>query len=379
MKKKILTLLLVTILCIVSVLSLAACNKGDNTPKDTFYKGTLSEENYATADAAAEAFLANEISGDAINAQLVGYSKQSDLSQAEIDALNITAEEKAQITSAEKGVVTYTESSDEQTVAVTASAAPAGAAVVKSKNITVYIIVIDSYYKYYAPSLNSGDVVTKSYFDEVFDPAKYTNCTIMIESTSKVTAKPGAQKQTQSVVSTITMKLAGNLGYATMSIPTMAENGAMTSTTMEFYYVFHGDITDEDFDLYLNSNGSWQKVPTATAGVDLDFSVTPTNDNSYFIKTETGFKLNSDKLAEYVKTTMNTIFNSYIGFNLNFNSVTANSESFVNDGRIYKEIATASINFGPYMGMSGTIEVNSVSTYSNFGTTTVTLPDGIIL
>jgi len=119
MKKKFIIIASVILIFVMCAAVFTACNK-DNVPKDTFYKGTLSANSYASSEDAAVAFLANEVSGEATDAQYVSSTKQADLTSAEINELEISAEDKAKLTSAEKVVITYNVSEE-----ATASAAAA--------------------------------------------------------------------------------------------------------------------------------------------------------------------------------------------------------------------------------------------------------------
>lgn len=373
MKKKVLSLIIILALCLTMALSFVACNKGDQIPKDTFYKGTLSEESYDTANEAAEAFLANEVAGDVTDAQMISYTKKSKLSESEINELNISAKDKSQITSAEKGVIKYSVSDAGQTATAAASSS---VAVAKQKNVTVYIIVIKGDFKYYAPPLSEGDVVTRSYFEEVFDPSKYTNCTVSVTNETTTNVKSGGFSQKGTVKTSIDMQIADKQVYATYAI-----SGSGMKVNMEMFFVFEDKGLTKISKVYIKTDKKWTSISASEfvqMNLDLDMSPSSDNDNSFFIKTETGFKVNSEKFNEYISTVFDAI-SATIGFDINIKTADANAEYFVNEGRVYKINTSFSADLSATMGIKGSVSTTSETNYSNFGTTKVSVPKDLKL
>lgn len=368
MKKKFIIIASVILVFVMCASIFTACNK-DNVPKDTFYKGTLSAQSYVSSEEAAAAFLANEVSGEATDAQYVSSTKQADLTSAEINELEISAEDKAKLTSAEKVVITYNVSEQAQAAAAAAGVSSATAATVKTKTVTVYILVIDFDYRYYVPPLAEGDVVTKSYYDEVFDQSKYRNATITVESKTHVYASGYGQSQSMDMTIRMELKCAGTFASLVMTM-----SDGTQSESVELFYVFKGDTPDANFDLYMKDDGEWTKIPTYSIDIDVSFTPEATNDNSYFVKTATGFKLNTEKFAQYLETALDALGNYANAVNMN--SVECNAEYFVNEGRIYKSEATVSASISA-SGATGSVSSATTSTYGNFGTTVVQSPDGL--
>jgi len=371
MKKKFIIIASVILIFVMCAAVFTACNK-DNVPKDTFYKGTLSANSYASSEDAAVAFLANEVSGEATDAQYVSSTKQADLTSAEINELEISAEDKAKLTSAEKVVITYNVSEEATASAAAATGfTSATAATVKTKTVTVYILVIDFDYRYYVPPLAEGDVVTKSYYDEVFDQSKYRNSTITVESKTHAYASGYGQSQSMDMTIRMELKCAGT--FATL-VMTMSDGNL--SESVELFYVFKGTMPDSNFDLYMKDDGEWIKIPTYSIDIDVSFTPEADNDNSYFVKTATGFKLNSEKFNQYLETALDAL-GSYANA-VNMNSVECNAEYFVNEGRIYKSEAIISASISA-SGATGSVSCTTTSTYGNFGTTVVEIPEGLNL
>ncbi|MCI6733983.1 MAG: hypothetical protein MR437_02780, partial [Clostridiales bacterium] len=58
-----------------------------------------------------------------------------------------------------------------------------------NKTTKVYIICFSGYYKYFSPALKTGETVTKSYFDSIFNASKYDNCTVEYSAVTKTSLR----------------------------------------------------------------------------------------------------------------------------------------------------------------------------------------------
>lgn len=85
MKRKILALLLVAATA-VACLAFTAC--GDPAPSET-YTGTVSEQSYTSSEEAANAFISNEIASSTDVAVYSGSNKEKDLTEEEVEVLNV--------------------------------------------------------------------------------------------------------------------------------------------------------------------------------------------------------------------------------------------------------------------------------------------------
>lgn len=352
-KKTIGAVLMSVIMTIAATLSLIGCGKGgevDNHAPDTSFEGSISAQSYETVDAAAQAFVTEEIVGKATAATFVSYEKSSELTEEEIAELNLGDDFEYtvdQIESAENGVVSYSDS-------VSPASAVLSSVDVVLKTARVVIIKIGSVYWYFVPLFKNGDVLTNSYMDNILDFNKYRNMTQTTVSTT--VAKKGIMSATTKV--TVTIKIDGNKVH----FKQVAQQPNKKETT-EYYIVFSGSMAamyeyDEESGWYVSKNG----LGTVDEFLEKSFAY----DASYFVKTKSGFKMNADKLTQY----LNDVFSELItGYTIK----SATADYYVADGRL--DSATTKINMNVKNG-SQTITATATATakYSNFGTTEIELP-----
>lgn len=160
-------------LCVVLVCScfgFAACGKEDNGNKGDTFTGAVSEERYDSEEAAVKAFLQTELADVALFTE---YARGKELSAKEIDALGLSAEERAAVQSAVSVTVTY--SAD-----FTMMPDLAGA----SKRYTHNMYVLhctDGQYGFFAPLPKEGEAITQSYLNAVLRAEQYVNCTVQVK------------------------------------------------------------------------------------------------------------------------------------------------------------------------------------------------------
>lgn len=331
-----------------------------NYPVDNSFKGALSAQSYSSPEVAAQAFLTNEISGEATQANFNGYTKTDDLDDTEIRNLNVRLEADSSITSAERGEVQYTDGTDSQAKNATKAG---GVSAVKIKKLTIYIICIDySDYKYFAPELNKGDVITKSYYDEVFDREKYLNCTINEESVTTTKLKQGVQSVTITVTMTSSIQVTETASYLYTEIQTDYHGMMSNETTIIEIYIEYENNSRS----YIRTDGGrWMQGNL----VDVYDYIVPSMDNSFFIKADYGFTINSEKYSLFVQKKANEMLSSS-GLNVNYNSLTMTAAFLVKDGRIDNVKSTLE---GAYTasGVNGDVTASVTDSYSRFGTTEV--------
>lgn len=356
----------------MSALAFTACgdkDKGDDDPvTDTFYKGTVSVETYNGAEAAAEGFLNNEVAGEGTQVTFKSYTKKADLTEEEIDKLAIDDGTKKELTAVEKGEVEYDASTPESvmTYAVTE---------VKTKRMTIYILTLGSDYKYFAPALQKGDPVTKTYFETVTDLAHFNNVTVVSQSVTKTKI----QGMTVTYTMTMDIKIAGKYCWAKNSYVAemlgQKEDMSGILPWTEAFFVFEENFTNAGTTLvYLKGvNGStvWQG-PTDSA-IDMAEQLTQQFDYTYYIKTGGGFKLSDEKFSLYMQQQLEQIENVDTSA-----PVTGTSTFYVGDGKLSKSVTTLNYKMIA-QGQKYDANLVSTETYSAYGTTTVTVPEGITL
>lgn len=182
MKKR---LCLVFALVLTLAMMLSACSGGF---KDVNFDGAVSAESYSNADAAVKAFLADELEGDSASLELVKYEKTADLSAEEIEALPLGEIKSSEVKSAEKVMVSYSET-------LLSSQAIYSAASDATKQYEIYLLTMENdEVRYFVPQAKEGDAVTKSEYDAVLNMGNFENVTIEENGTNTASGINGTTK-----------------------------------------------------------------------------------------------------------------------------------------------------------------------------------------
>ena len=118
----------------------------------------------------------------------------------------------------------------------------------------------------------------------------------------------------------------------------------------------------------ISTNASWQNngITSAYESITDAIETMFKFDHTYFVKTNSGFKLSDEKLNSYLDDVM-----SNLGV---YGTVTSGSaDYYVKDGRL----DGASVNLAMQMTQSGVnikTTVSATTTYSDYGTTVITIP-----
>ena len=354
--KKLAKFAIATLLTAVMAIGFAACGTSGNV--DTF-EGAISNDSYESQESAVEAFLDNEIAGDAVQAELQDIQEVGELTTEEVAALD-TGDALAEgdtIVSAKIVEVSYTR--------ITSNALSLAAETGDDVFVfTVYVIEISpagttvTEFRYYVPKAENGDVLTRSYFEDVLDPAKYVNCT------QKYTAKSTSMGITMTIEYSILC--ANDKATLQMKIPDM--NSSMSIEYTNIYGYFEDG---ESFKAWLSTDGTtYAEAPAGSFAqygvIDMESFATlciPKIDYSYFEKTSYGFKIQEAFLETYIGDVLGYYGGSGVSAELKF---------YVKDGRLSEVKSNVSAT------MEG-LKVTSTETvkFSAFGTTTVNRPASI--
>lgn len=259
------------------------------------YKGEVSEYTYETKELAAKAFVEEQVVGDN-DVTIVKTESKGELSSTQIEALNIPEAEKTDIVSVEEVEVEYALESSTY-MSKTQSASP-------NKIVKVYIIKYPNTFKYYSPAPVTGETVTRSYYDSIFDTEKYQNCTMTstFEMSTEMTTLTlqGKKTTTNSQKTTIFAQYSEDKIFQQRTIET-TENGE-TTTSSESIYI---EKVDNNILCYSNKTGAWtlagyigfsdleDLMPFADAYLDY----------TYFTKTEFGCEIGQDNMMRYIRET----------------------------------------------------------------------------
>ena len=264
---------------------------------DTF-KGAVSEESYESALEAAAAFVEEEVAGES-EATVVNAVSKGEVSASSI---NIPDELTEGIVSVEEYEVEYSLSDGPALMSAGAGNS--------SKKITVYIIKYESEWKYFTPAPITGETISKSYYDSVFNAEKYKNCTYKSDMTMDMEMVAAAQGLTQTI--NMTMSMSQFVKYAegklylemttsmTSNMPDMIGQGG--NSTIKVYV----EEVDGELTCYadIGDGEGWRETNLGTVGFGSLDDLTPFNDQyidySYFTKTDYGFKIADENAAKFI-------------------------------------------------------------------------------
>lgn len=332
------------------------------------FTGATSKEVYETKEAAAEAFIAEEVVGEK-KANIVSVESKAVLDEENVNKLGIPEEDKEGIVSVEEVEVTYS------AINGLVSAQP-------TKKITVYVIKYETNWKYFVPLPETGATISKSYYDSVFDTTKFSNSTYFYELTMNMDIKATAQGQTQKAQMIMTIsqdiKYAEGKIYAKQyMLMDMSSLGlSKQEETIEMYI----EEVDGKMMCYIKNGFNWQQANLASIGFNSLEELQPFAndylDYTYFTKTNYGFELAEENAAKYIDQALSGsgVDDMLNGGKMNMDMY---AEYFVNDGTLSGLLLNAELSAsmeqdGVSMTMNGDMEAKGTCT--NYGTTVVEKP-----
>ncbi len=338
------------------------------------FKGSVSEEEYDTAEKAAKAYVAEEVAG-AGDVSVLSTKSNGELSAGEVNKL-IPAELKEGVVSVEEIEVEY--SQDDTMLLDTLN---------KNKTVKVYIIKYENCYKYFTPAPVTGETISKSYYDSVFNAEKYLNCTFKSETymdmdmAYSTSGSSMTQKTTMTVSQTI--KFAGNKIY--LEVITTETGGLYGDSEGESTDAIYAYIekTSDDILCYIKigeTETEWVVGDLYEIGFSELEELTPFYDEyldyTYFTKTEYGFKVDDENAKQFVSELLGDLMmdDIYDGVQMNMDMF---AEYYVSEGVLSGARSDVdldmSVNEG---GISMTMKIAATATTSctNYGTTVVEKP-----
>ena len=354
----------------------------DNRPVDT-YTGYLSEDIYLTEYEALASYVARELKGAATVGDLNGYEFGEELTADEISALNIGEVEN--LLSVRKMRVQYVDKDYDD---------------IKEKDL--YLVTLeDGYYKYFAPALNTGDTLSKSYYDSIAsNTLSNTSVTCTINTTQKLALYDTGDSVPEYATSTTSSvwKFTADVAHCKSTIT--AEDGSSSETEM---YVARSQNNPETFMayMYIESYG-WYTMPypisynlESIKKTDANYlmAVTAmiefaTADQTYFEKTDLGFRMSADKMQQYTDQIMiplmEDVFKEVLGssYSLAEMKLTYHKETFVDyylkNGMLNKyDYRNKCTCVYPNLGMTLDMDITGTLTYSNYNATVINIPDNL--
>jgi len=350
---------------LIAVFCLSAC--GGNY-SETF-TGKLSDEKYATSDLAVHEFLKQEYSGKTSSVSFVSCETKKSLTEEEIAELDL-GEEAERVQSVEQVEVKYNVG--------TTSGTAADDSMPEAYITLCYVVKIadtekdDSYYyRYFVPASGTGEMISKSYYDDVTNAENYKNCTEVIKMSMKVKVLFLSVKQEIKY----TLKLTEDVVYMKV---TSGSDGF--SQTGDYYYIDSAQYGNVLQFYRHNENDNWSVVKMANirslselySQQELKFC-----DHTYFEKTKNGFRLADEKFLLYANKYIDT---AELGKDMSMTCTGGEASYFVTEGRLSKSTVKLNVTGtataeGTTMNYKGT--ASGVSEFSEFGTTTVTISDDL--
>ena len=402
--KRILSVMLAMLMILTLVLSATACGSKKDDKKDDDEKksgskkpsvsteernefidsiggvsetfvGAVSEESYYSSENAAEAFVKEEIVGED-SATILDMNNKGELTDEQLAKANIPDELLYDADSVEAIEVTYeTYSSDMYSgnnIDTLASS--------NSKKVTVYVIKYGPDWKYFVPMPETNKTITRTYYDSVFDNAKYQNCTLQVTMEMDATIKAAGESMTMKMTMTQTVKHAYGRVYfeQTTTSSGMGEN----STDTICAYIEedeYGYIT-----CYIkDTDGSWYEASIYNIGFSSIEELTPFYgsylDYTYFTKTNYGFELAGENAKRYFEQALMGGLGS-MGSMIDTENMDLGmyAEYYVNNGVLSGVMVEAAVDMTMSQGgetaeLKETVVTNTTCT--NYGSTVVERPN----
>ena len=339
------------------------------------FKGAVSENTYSTANEAASAFVSEEIAGESI-ANVRSVKSNGELSQSKINSLNIPAELLVGSDSVEEMEVTY----DLETAS--AYARSGGTTYAYTRTIKVYVIKFGVDWKYFTPAPITGDTITKSYYDSVFNSEKYKNCTFENNAEITITASAAGEYMDMKMSTRQLIKHADGKVYLEQTVSSTGSLAEMDEALTLCIYL--ETVGDEVVCYVKNPDGDdWLQCDLGMVGFASLDQLVPFHDQyldyTYFTKTGYGFALNQENSRRYFMQALGAALEG-MGIDLNTSDAQLDmfAEYYVADGVLSGMRLDADFEWSILEdGISGTIKETAVTTLkcTDYGTTVIERPN----
>lgn len=339
------------------------------------FKGTVSEENYNSADNAARAFVSEELSGDGMTT-VTNVTSKGTLSSSSISALNIPEDILEGSDAVEEIEVVY-EVSEAATYARNDRASDSTP---KTKTVKVYVIKYGTNWKYFTPLPVTGQTISKSYYDSVFNYDKYKNCTFELSNEGEISVSAEGETMTMTYSTTQIIKYADGKVY--LEQREIANGlGENTDTTVYLYLETIGDRIECHVKI---DDGEWMRGDLTTLGFTSLEELTPFYDqyldHTYFVKTDFGFALPEDNARKYFMDQLAGLLEEMLGgMDTSGANIDMYAEYYVSGGVLSGMRMDADFDWTINEdGIVGTIREDDTTIIkcTNYGTTVVESPLG---
>jgi hypothetical protein len=356
------------------------------------YKGSISNKSYYSKEEAAEGYVMEELAGDS-NVNIINTtSKQEYYGPAAVDNVikqqKLPIEDTSDIVSIEQMEVTYSVDGGDT------YASPMAMTSNSNKKVTVYVIKYTTHWEYYSPVPVTGNTITKSYYDSVFNSDAWENCTYenTITLNLDMTASYGGQTQTIKTTETFTQKAWYNetavLFEQTKTTTSDELSSEMFGSLLDYpdgTYAVYMEIVEDGEDIcYVKTPESlnWQEGDLYMINFSSIEDLRPFAggylDYSYFTKTDYGFELSSENATKYLNEAMGSGMESLLSQGVNMDMFV---KYYVSQGVLsgMRLDYTVGMNMSQQgMTMKMNMLMTSEASVKNYGTTIVQKPADIV-
>ena len=364
---------------------------GDNKERNEFidgiggvsetFEGAVSEKSYDTPEDAVEAYIFEEVAGQA-DAVVLDTESKGELSKKEISSLKIPEDFLEDMVAVEEYEVSYALSEDADAMSGNGLSYDQlkSDKLNKNKKVTVYVIKYTVDWKYFTPAPITGDTISQSYYNSVFNAEKYKNCTM--EHSMELTVDMQGTENGQAVNMTMEMntrqliKHADGKVYLEQVIESKQDGKTSTNTIYAYLEEVDGKLvcyvkTDPKSD-------EWMPTDLRNIGFTSLDQLTPFHDQyldyTYFTKTNYGFALEDENAELY----FNQVMGSMAGLGtLPDMDIDMFAEYYVSEGVLSGMRMDIDVEFEVADGgsvVSAKETAVGITTCTDYGTTVVTKP-----
>lgn len=340
------------------------------------FMGALSDATYSSAEEAAKAYVSLEVAGEK-KVGITNVKSNGTLSAEAIKTAGIPESLVANADSVEEFKVTY-DYTDGTMDGVSLLASTLG----DENTIKVYVVKCGMNWQYFTPRPLTGNTISRTYYDSVFDFEKYKNCTLT--STQVLRNETGYSAWGQKITeytetkSEQLLKFADNKIYLEMTTSTYDSTSGEEATVQKIYAYM--EEVDGTLSCYVKQgdDSEWQKGSLTAVGFASLDELTPFYDQyldyTYFTKTDYGFELGEDNAASYIDEVLGSDFTALLAQGMDFDML---AKFVVKDGVLSAMMSDAKLSLSvSESGVTASTEyaISAKVTCTNFGTTVVEKP-----
>ena len=342
------------------------------------FKGVMSEESFRSPEEAAIAYVNFELAGDGnLNVSILSSKT---LRASKIKKLDIPEEFLEGYEDVVEVELEYSEEDSSSYTMRTSYTATSTEKLDRTKTVKVYVIKYAYDWKYFSPCPVTGDTISRSYYDSVFNSEKYENCTFEVHTEAVADVITNGETVTMDMVMNQIVKHADGKVYLEQYVKMVSDEYSSEQTV----YAYMETNAYGEIECYVKTSeyDSWMPTDLSTVGFTSLEQLTPFYDQyldyTYFTKTDYGFALEDENARKYFEAALMGTF-SGLGMNIDTNNMDLDmyAEYYVSEGvlsgmRVDADV-DMTVNEG-YNTASLKERVTTVTTCTDYGTTVVERP-----